>query len=149
MAAVTAALAGCSTGAGSTSTPPASSSPASPATLVQRAHHEHGLVIYANIPIQYFKPVFTAFQQRYPFIKISETDLDDNVVFTKYEAEAAQGARTADLLIASAPASWVQAEQNGVSANVSPAGPRAFPSCVNQRHGVFITSSAPTVRAFI
>ena len=148
MAAVTAALAGCSTGGGSTSTPPASSSPASPATLVQRAHHEHGLVIYANIPIQYFKPVFTAFQQRYPFIKISETDLDDNVVFTKYEAEAAQGARTADLLIASAPASWVQAEQNGVSANVTPTGLSAFPSWVNQGHGVFVMSAEPIVLAY-
>ena len=118
-AALTAALAGCSTGGGSPSTPAASSSPASAATLVQRAHHEHGLLIYGNIPIQYLQPVIAAFNQLYPSIKVSETDLDDNAVFTKYEAEAAQGARTADLLIASAPAAWVQAEQNGVSAGVT------------------------------
>jgi iron(III) transport system substrate-binding protein len=61
-------------------------------------------VIYANIPSQYFQPVIAAFNQRYPFIKISAADLEDNVVFSKYETEAAQGARTADLLIASAPA---------------------------------------------
>jgi iron(III) transport system substrate-binding protein len=75
-------------------------------------------------------------------------DLSDNVVFSKYEAEAAQGARTADLLIASAPASWVQAEQNGVSAGVTPAGLSAFPSWVNQGHGVFVMSAEPVLLAY-
>src|SRR6266481_8011754 len=147
-AALAAALTGCSTGAGSPSTPAASSSPASAATLVQQAHHEHGLLIYGNIPIQYLQPVIAAFNQMYPFIKVSETDLDDNAVFTKYEAEAAQGARTADLLIASAPAAWVQAEQNGVSAGVTPAGLSAFPSWVNQGHGVFVMSAEPVLTTY-
>jgi iron(III) transport system substrate-binding protein len=70
------------------------------------------------------------------------------VVFSKYEAEAAQGARTADLLIASAPASWVQAEQNGVSAGVTPTGLSAFPSWVNQGHGVFVMSAEPILTAY-
>jgi len=107
--ALTAALTSCSTGGGSPSTSAASSSaasssPASASTLKQQAQREHGLVIYANIPSQYFQPVFAAFNRQYPFVKISLSDLDDNVVFSKYESEAAQGARTADLLIASAPA---------------------------------------------
>ncbi|HEV2934453.1 MAG TPA: hypothetical protein VGY96_15070, partial [Streptosporangiaceae bacterium] len=108
--ALAAALTSCSTGGGSsTSSPAASSSPASASsltTLKQQAQHEHGLVIYANAPSQYFQPVIAAFTRQYPFIKVSVADLSDNVVFSKYEAEAAQGARTADLLIASAPASW-------------------------------------------
>ena len=62
-------------------------------------------MIYANAPAQDFQPVIAAFNKQYPFIKVSPADLTDNVVFSKYEAEAAQGARTADLLIASAPAS--------------------------------------------
>jgi iron(III) transport system substrate-binding protein len=99
--ALTAALTSCSTGGGSsTSSPTASSSPASASTLKQQAQHEHGLVIYANAPSQYFQPVIAAFTKQYPFIKVSVADLSDNVVFSKYEAEAAQGARTADLLIA-------------------------------------------------
>jgi len=147
--ALTAALTSCSTGGGS-STPSsaASSSPASASTLRQQAQHEHGLVIYANAPTQYFQPVIAAFTKRYPFIKVSVADLSDNVVFSKYEAEAAQGARTADLLIASAPASWVQAEQNGVSAGVTPAGLSAFPSWVNQSHGVFVMSAEPILLAY-
>jgi iron(III) transport system substrate-binding protein len=147
--ALAAALTSCSTGGGSsTSSPAASSSPASASTLKQQAQHEHGLVIYANAPSQYFQPVIAAFTRQYPFIKVSVADLSDNVVFSKYEAEAAQGARTADLLIASAPASWVQAEQNGVSAGVTPAGLSAFPPWVNQGHGVFVMSAEPTVTAY-
>jgi iron(III) transport system substrate-binding protein len=147
--ALTAALTSCSTGGvSSTSSPAASSSPASASTLKQQAQHEGGLVIYANAPSQYFRPVIAAFTKQYPFIKVSVADLSDNVVFSKYEAEAAQGARTADLLIASAPASWVQAEQNGVSAGVTPTGLSAFPSWVNQGHGVFVMSAEPILTAY-
>jgi len=146
--ALTAALTSCSTGGGTTATSPASSRPASTSSLVQQAKAEHGLVIYANAPGQYFQPVVAAFTKQYPSIKVSVTDLSDNVVFSKYEAEAAQGARTADLLIASAPASWVQAEQNGVSAGVTPTGLSAFPSWVNQGHGVFVMSAEPILTTY-
>jgi iron(III) transport system substrate-binding protein len=125
-----------------------SSSPASASTLKQQAQTEHGLVIYANAPGQYFQPVVAAFNKEYPFINVSVADLSDNVVFSKYEAEAAQGARTADLLIASAPASWVQAGQNGVSADVTPTGLTAFPSWVNQGHGVFVMSAEPVLTTY-
>jgi iron(III) transport system substrate-binding protein len=149
--ALTAALASCSTGGGSSSSSAVSSAPASASsvkTLKQQAQREHGLVIYANAPAQDFQPVIAAFTKQYPFIKVSPADLTDNVVFSKYEAEAAQGARTADLLIASAPASWVQAEQNGVSADVTPAGLSAFPSWVNQGHGVFVMSAEPILTTY-
>jgi len=150
-----AVLAGCSTGGGPAS--PASSSgspsgeaspPASIAALTQQAKKEQGLVIYANVPTQYFQPVIAAFNQEYPFIQVSVTTLADNTVFSKYEAEAAQGARTADLLVASAPASWVQAEQNEVAADVTPAGLPEFPSWVSQGHGVYVMSAEPMILAY-
>jgi iron(III) transport system substrate-binding protein len=146
--ALTAALASCSTGGGSSSPQAGSSSPAKAATLTQQAEREHGLVIYGNAPSQYFQPVIAAFNKVYPRIKVTETTLADNTVFSKYEAEAAQGARTADLLVASAPASWVQAEQNGVSASVTPTGLSAFPSWVNQGHGVFVMSAEPVLLTY-
>jgi iron(III) transport system substrate-binding protein len=107
---------------------------------------EKGLVIYGNAPTQYLQPVINAFNKQYPGIKVTETDLSDNQVFSKYEAEAAQGARTADLVFASAPASWVQAEQNGVSANVTPTGLANFPADTNQGHGVFVMSPEPILQ---
>jgi iron(III) transport system substrate-binding protein len=148
-------LAACSTGGGAA---PASSSPgptggqasppASTAALTQQARNEHGLVIYANVPVQYLQPVIAAFNQEYPFIQVSVTTLADNTIFSKYEAEAAQGARTADILLASAPASWVQAEQNGVTAGITPAGLSAFPSWVNQGRGVYVMSAEPALLAY-
>lgn len=148
VAALAAVMSGCATGGGSPSTPAASASPASASTLKQQAQREHGLVIYGNAPTQYFQPVIAAFNKEYPFIKVSETTLADNTVFSKYEAEAAQGARTADLLVASAPASWVQAEQNGVTAGFTPAGLSAFPSWVNQGHGVVVMSAEPVLLTY-
>jgi iron(III) transport system substrate-binding protein len=146
---LTAALTSCSTGGGSSpSSVSSSSSPESASSLKQQAQREHGLVIYANAPAQYFQPVIAVFNKQYPSIKVSVTTLDDNTVFSKYEAEAAQGARTADLLVASAPASWVQAEQNGVSANFTPAGLSAFPSWVNQGSGVFVMSAEPALLVY-
>jgi iron(III) transport system substrate-binding protein len=147
-----AALGGCSTGAGSVPTSSTSGaqapSPAPTATLAQQAQTEKGLVIYGNVPAQYFKPVIDAFNTVYPAIHVDVTTLDDNTVFSKYQAEAAQGARSADLLVASAPASWVQAEQNGVAANITPTGLSAFPSWVNQDHGVYVMSAEPTLLAY-
>ena len=146
---LTAALTSCSTGGGTSSSSVSSSpSPESASSLKQQAQREHGLVIYANAPAQYFQPVIAMFNKQYPSIKVSVTTLDDNTVFAKYEAEAAQGARTADLLVASAPASWVQAEQNGVSANFTPAGLSAFPSWVNQGSGIFVMSAEPALLVY-
>lgn len=147
-----AVLAGCSTGGGASPAPGTSSgkasAPASVSALIQQARREKGLVIYANAPAQYFQPVIAAFTRAYPFIQVSVTSLADNTIFSKYEAEAAQGARTADLLVSSAPASWVQGEQSGVTANVTPAGLAAFPSWVNQGHGVYVMSAEPILLTY-
>jgi iron(III) transport system substrate-binding protein len=148
-AVVLAALGGCSVGG--TAVPTSTAPPASPAptaSLAHQAESEKGLTIYGNVPAQYLQPVIAAFNKLYPGIKVAVTTLDDNTVFSKYQAEAAQGARTADLLVASAPASWVQAEQNGVAANVTPTGLEAFPSWVNQGHGVYVMSAEPTLLGY-
>jgi iron(III) transport system substrate-binding protein len=150
LAALAAVLAGCNTGG---ATPPAPTSappmpPASMESLKQQAQNERGLVIYANVPVDYFKPVIAVFNQQYPNIQVTVTTLADNAVFSKYEAEAAQGARSADLLVASAPASWVQALPNGVAANITPLGLEAFPAWVNQGNGVYVMSAEPMLLTY-
>src|SRR6266851_1538018 len=138
-----------SSGGGATASPtPAASAPATVASLAKAAKSEKGLVIYGNAPTAYLQPVITAFESRYPGIKVTDTALADNTVFSKYEAEAAQGARTADLLIASAPASWVQADQNGVTANVRPLGLSNFPGWINQGHGIYVMSAEPVLEVY-
>lgn len=150
-----AAVAGCTALSACSSTqsasPPAPGTPSGPAaisTLVAQAKSEKGVVIYGNAPTDYLKPVIAAFEQAYPGISVTETDLADNQVFSKYEAEAAQGARTADLLMASAPASWVQAVQNGVTKDVTPQGLANFPTDTDQGHGVYVMSPEPILTSY-
>jgi iron(III) transport system substrate-binding protein len=149
-AALSAGLAACTTGGGSlpASTSAAPVPPASIDALAQQAQSEKGVVIYGNVPGDYFKPVIAEFHKQYPNIQVTVTTLADNAVFSKYEAEAAQGARSADLLVASAPASWVQAVQNGVAADITPAGLSAFPSWVNQGNGVYVMSAEPVLLGY-
>jgi iron(III) transport system substrate-binding protein len=140
------------TGCGDSSTPTTSLSPAaSPASidsLLSKSKSEKGLVIYGNPPPDLFKPVVDAFKAKYPWISVESTNLADNQVFSKYQAEHAQGARTADLLIASSPQSFVQAVDAGVTANVTPQGLSNFPAYINQGHGVYVMSPEPVVFAY-
>ncbi|MGA8370482.1 MAG: hypothetical protein WB765_10165, partial [Acidimicrobiales bacterium] len=122
--------------------------PAPIAKLVSQSHKEGGLTIYGNAPAPYFTPVITAFEHLYPWINVQDYDLSDNQVFSKYESEHAQGARSADLLISSGPGLWVQAERNGLVQNVTPQGLTNFPASTNQGHGVFIMSPEPILSAY-
>jgi iron(III) transport system substrate-binding protein len=118
------------------------------ATLVARSHKEGGLTIYGNPPAPYFNPVITAFEHQYPWINVQYSDLGDNQVFSKYESEHAQGAQSADLLIASAPTLWVQAARNGVIRNVTPLGLANFPSFARQGSGLYVMSPEPILSAY-
>jgi ABC-type glycerol-3-phosphate transport system substrate-binding protein len=64
------------------------------------------LLIYSNSGKAYIQPVLDGFAKAYPGIKLRYTDLEDPVAFARYRAEQAQGARTADIIIASSPSLW-------------------------------------------
>jgi iron(III) transport system substrate-binding protein len=117
-------------------------------TLVTQSHKEGGLTMYGNPPAPYFKPVLNAFEHQYPWINVQYSDLGDNQVFSKYESEHAQGAHTADVLIASAPTLWVQAAKNGVIRNVTPLGLSAFPAFTKQGPGLYVMSPEPILSAY-
>ena len=83
------------------------------AGLIKQSKSESGIVVYGNPPSANFNALVDRFHYYYPWIKVTEYDLDDNTIFSKYASEAAQGTRTADLLIASAPNLWVYAHRKG------------------------------------
>src|SRR5258708_21389235 len=111
--AAAAALAVTATACGSSGSPasgspasassPASAAPLSQAALVAGSKHEKGLVIYSNALLTQMQHVTSAFEATYPWIHVTATDDEDPVIFSKYAAEHATGARTADILVASAP----------------------------------------------
>jgi len=113
------------------------------------AKNEHDLVIYGNPPADNFAPVLKAFNAVYPGINVQFTSLGDNESFAKYEAEHAQGARTADVLIASGAPAWVNGATQGVAkTDFVPAGLSNFPPYAQQLPGVFVMSPEPILAAW-
>jgi iron(III) transport system substrate-binding protein len=77
---------------------------------------------------------------------VTSYDLDDNTIFSKYASEAAQGVRTADVLIASAPNLWVYASRKGyASKSFTPTDIAKFPKFAKQFKGIYVMSPDPTI----
>ncbi len=145
---VGASLAGCAASSGATSTSVNKSSPTAPipiATLVAASKKEHGLIIYGNVPTTYFQPLVNSFEKSYPWITVQVYDTGDGPAFARYESEHAQGARTADLIVASSPPLWVQAADEGLLARVTPSGLANFPGSTNQGRGIFVMDDEPNL----
>jgi iron(III) transport system substrate-binding protein len=76
---------------------------------------------------------------------VTEFDLEDTTIFSKYASEAAQGARTADILIASAPNMWVYANRQHYAMDFTPKGLTKFPKYAKQYKGIYIMSTDPAI----
>jgi iron(III) transport system substrate-binding protein len=114
--------------------------------LVKQSKTESGIVVYGNPPAANFNALVAAFNKTYPWIKVTEYDLDDNTIFSKYASEAAQGARTADMLIASAPNLWVYASRKGyANRSFTPTGLSKYPKWAKQFKGIYIMSPDPAI----
>ncbi|MDH6120981.1 iron(III) transport system substrate-binding protein [Kitasatospora sp. GAS204A] len=145
-----AAMAGCSKSSTSAQ-PPAAATPAAPAAvadLVTKSHGESGLIMYGNAPTAVIQPLLDDFTKTYPWIKPAYSQLSDNQVYSKYQSEHAQQARSADLLISDSIAQVLQGEQNGLFAGVTPQGLANFPSYTDQGHGVYVMSPDPVLVAW-
>jgi iron(III) transport system substrate-binding protein len=70
------------------------------------------------------------------------------VVFSKYAAEHGTGARTADVLVASAPNLWTGAVKNGILQDFTPPGLTDFPSFTRQGAGLFVLSPDPAITIY-
>jgi iron(III) transport system substrate-binding protein len=105
-----------------------------------------GLVIYGNPPPSQFKPLIDAFSKAHPGISVSYSNVEDNVSFSKYRAEHAQGARTADIIIASTPAQWNN--NKDIALNWTPTDASAYPSFLEQYPGVLVFSPDPAVSVY-
>jgi iron(III) transport system substrate-binding protein len=121
-------------------------SPTHQAKRVAVAAKNSQLVIYGNPPPAQFNVVLNAFQKANPSIKVRYSDQEDNVSFSKYRAEHAQHARTADLIIASSPMNWNN--NRNIALRFTPKGAGSFPRFLTQFPGVFVLSPDPAVSVY-
>lgn len=154
IAAVTLATA-CGVGAptgstGSSGSTGAGAPPPGSADLIAASKQENGLIIYGNPPTQLWDPVIKAFNATYPWVKVTPYDVDDNTVFSKYAAEHGLHARTADIIVASAPNLWVTAAHNNTVIDYTPTDVNAahYPSFAKQYPGVFVLSADPAITIY-
>jgi iron(III) transport system substrate-binding protein len=124
---------------------PTAKKPGPLAALIAQSKKETGLVFYGNPPTANFNALLDRFHYYYPWIKTTSYDLDDNVIFSKYASEAAQGVRTADVLIASAPNLWVYAARKKYVQNFTPQDIDKYPKFVKQLPGVLVMSPDPAI----
>jgi iron(III) transport system substrate-binding protein len=116
------------------------------AALIKKSKTESGLVFYGNPPTANFNALVERFHYYYPWVKVTSYDLDDNTIFSKYASEAAQGTRTADILIASAPNLWVYANRKGYTLRTfTPLGLGSYPAFVKQYPGIYVMSPDPAI----
>lgn len=130
---------------------PAASSTSTPTTtagIVAASKSENGLVIYSNAASELLNRFTDTFHKAYPWITVKTYDLEDPVVFSRYAAEHATGARTGDILIASAPNLWTAAVKKGYVQNYTPPGIADFPTFAAQGGGLYIMSPDPAVTIY-
>jgi iron(III) transport system substrate-binding protein len=120
--------------------------PAAKKSFAPAAARDNSLVIYGNAPPAQIKPVLAAFEKANRGIAVRYSDQDDNVSFSKYRAENAQRARTADVIIASSPMNWYNNRR--IAAKWTPRDVGAFPSFIRQMPGVFVLSPDPAISLY-
>ena len=124
----------------------ATPTPSAPPELIRQAKTESGLVFYGNPPSANFTKLVQKFNEVYPWIKVTAYDLEDNTIFSKYASEAGQGVRTADVLIASAPALWIYAKHQKYAMDYTPPDVAKFyPPYAKQFPGIYIMSPDPAI----
>ncbi len=131
--------------AASSTSSKAKKKPPTTAQLIKQSKSESGLVVYGNPPGRNWSELAKKFNEKYPWIKVTEYDLEDNTIFSKYGSEAAQETRTADMLIASAPNLWIYAHRKGYAMDFTPTGLSKFPRYVRSFKGIYVMSPDPAV----
>jgi iron(III) transport system substrate-binding protein len=116
--------------------------------LVTASKSEDGLIIYGNPPAALWGPVIAAFNQLYPWIKVTPYDQGDAAAFSKYVAEHATGVRTADLIVASAPNLWVYASRTKLALDFTPYGLSGYPTFAKQYTGIYVMSPDPAITIY-
>ena len=136
------------TAASGTSGSSATSVPAAGASgdLVATSKNEQdGVLIYSIMSEQNWAPVLQGFNAKYPWIKVTTTDLGAYEVFQRYYTEAAGNARTADFIATTAPDGWIDfVSKGGVEPYVS-AEDANIPDMGKIDKGVYAVSTDPMV----
>ena len=116
--------------------------------LAAQAAEENTLVVYGNPSDQIWEPILAGFGEAYPFIEVETFDLGGVEAFQRYLTESASGVATADLLITSEAAGWLDLVDRGEVVDYVDANVNELPSHAVQAPGVYAMSLDPLVAMY-
>lgn len=119
--------------------------PADYAQIVEASRDEDRLIVYSIMSERNWAPVLEAFKKRYDWITVETSDLGSYEVFERYYPEAASGARTADIIITSAPDAWQEFISRGELTVYESPEVRYLPKWAQLAEGVHVVSADPLV----
>lgn len=119
--------------------------PADYNAIIEGSQKESGLIVYSNMSDTQWKPLLTAFREKYPWITPQTLDVNGSEAMERYLAETSTGSRSADLLMTVAPASWIDMiERNEIMDYTSPEA-AAFPDWSVPHAGLYTAALDPLV----
>ncbi|GAB4556568.1 MAG: ABC transporter substrate-binding protein [Anaerolineae bacterium] len=104
-----------------------------------------GLLIYSIMGEDNWKPLLDAFAAKYPWIKVTTTDMTSFEVFTQYYSEGDAGLRTADMIITSAPDAWLEFDDFGELEAYTSLEDSNLPDWANPIEGYYVVSTDPVM----
>lgn len=74
---------------------------------IEASKSEAGILVYGNIAEENWRPIITAFNQEYPWVKVNFLDLSSDEVFQRYYAEQSTGNSAVDIVLTGSSAAWL------------------------------------------
>lgn len=114
--------------------------------LVEASKNEKdGLLVYSIMGENNWAPVIAAFNAKYPWITVTALDLGTTETFERYYTESAGGARTADMIITSAPGEWQEFIAKGELEVYEPVNAAGLPDFAKLADGIYAVSTDPFI----
>lgn len=118
------------------------------AAVEEASRDEERLVVYGNPSPDQWEPVLAAFEERYPWITVETFDLGGTEAFQRYLSEEATGAATADVIVNTDGAGWLDMVERGQVVDYVDPELEALPDLAVAAPGVFTMSVDPQVAVF-
>jgi len=115
---------------------------------VEASRDEGTLVVYGNPSPDQWTPVLEAFGEKYPWIDVETFDLGGAEAFQRYLNEEATGAATADLIVNTDGAGWLDLVDRGQVVDYVDPELANLPDTAVLAPGVFAMSFDPLVAVF-
>jgi iron(III) transport system substrate-binding protein len=149
-------LAGCGVGAdsdGSATTTTAVPGPDGPEPIdieaaIEASRDEPGLIVYGNPSPDQWEPVLAAFEAEYPWIEVETFDLGGTEAFQRYLSEEATGSTTADVIVNTDAAGWLDLIERGQVVDYVDPELADLPDIAVPAPGVFAMSVDPLIGVF-